>query len=292
MMCFEPKGLIDFYMGSGTIDLIKEIGSSRNYTLHSHTEFCDGRAQMEAFAREAVRHGFTHYGFTPHSPVPIQSPCNITRAHVDDYDREYRRISAEYGDRCKFYRGMEIDYLSDDWGPSHPYFESLGLDFGIGSVHFIPSIEGTPIDIDGRFESFKRKMSNHFNNDIRYVVEKFYEHSIKMVEAGGFDIIGHLDKIGYNASMYAPGIESESWYQALLSELVDKVIDAGIIVEINTKAYDSSGRMFPAVSHWERLVENKVPLLVNSDAHVPALINAGREKAFEMLDAIANKIQK
>lgn len=278
-------------MGSGTIDLIKEIGDSRNYTLHSHTEFCDGRAQMEAFAREALRRGFTHYGFTPHSPVPIQSPCNITLSHVEDYDREYRRISNAYGDRCKFYRGMEIDYLGDDWGPSHPYFDSVKLDYSIGSVHFIPSKRGVLIDIDGRFESFKRKMTEHFDDDIRYVVEKFYEHSIKMVEAGGCDIIGHLDKIGYNASMYSPGIEDEAWYKALLSELIDKVIEAGIIVEINTKAYETNGRMFPSVGQWERLVESGVPLLVNSDAHVPALINAGRDKAFELLDAIAAQNQ-
>ncbi len=56
------------------MDFIATIGDSSLYNFHSHTEFCDGRAQMEAFAREAVRCGFTHYGFTPHSPIPIQSP--------------------------------------------------------------------------------------------------------------------------------------------------------------------------------------------------------------------------
>lgn len=280
-------------MSTGSIDLIKEIGDSRKYTLHSHTEFCDGRAQMEAFAREAVRRGFSHYGFTPHSPVPIQSPCNMTRGHVEDYNREFERITENHGDKCRFYRGMEIDYLGEEWGPAHPYFDSLNLDYSIGSVHFIPSMNGQPVDIDGRFESFSRKMHDFFNDDIRYVVEKFYEHSIKMVEAGGFDIIGHFDKIGNNASMYAPGIESESWYQALLSELVDKIVRSGVIVELNTKAYSGCGRMFPAVDHWQRLVGSGVPLVVNSDAHVPALIDAGREEAFVILDAIvANERNK
>lgn len=277
-------------MCSDAIDLIRELGDSRKYTLHSHTEFCDGRAQMEAFAREAVRREFTHYGFSPHSPIPIQSPCNMTRGHVEDYDKEFERICAEHGDKCRFYRGMEIDYLGDDWGPAHPYFETLNLDYSIGSIHFVPTVEGEPIDIDGRFESFMRKMRDHFNDDIRYVVEKFFEHSIKMVEAGGFDIIGHFDKVGNNASMYAPGIEAESWYQALMSELIDRIIDAGLIVELNTKAYAGCGRMFPDVDHWQRLVENGVPLVVNSDAHVPALIDAGRQEAFAILDSIVAKV--
>lgn len=52
------------------MDFIHELNDSTLYTFHSHTEFCDGRAQMEAFARRAVADGFTHYGFTPTPPSP------------------------------------------------------------------------------------------------------------------------------------------------------------------------------------------------------------------------------
>lgn len=268
------------------IDFRKILQGSRNYTFHSHTEFCDGRAQMEAFAREVVARGFTHYGFSPHSPIPIASTCNMTRSHVDDYNREFDRIAKTHGDHCQFYRSMEIDYLGEHWGPTNDYFQSLNLDYTISSIHFITSQEGHYVDIDGRFESFRRKMSDFFHNDIRYVIEKFYEQSIRMVEAGGFDIIGHFDKIGHNASHYQPGIESEQWYQALVNELIDKIIAAGITVEINTKAYREHNRMFPAVQHWQRLLDAGTPLIVNSDAHVPALINAGRPEAFEILDQL------
>lgn len=268
------------------IDIIKELGDSRRYNFHSHTEFCDGRAQMEAFAREVVKRGFTHYGFTPHSPVPIESPCNMTRGHVADYDREFYRIRDAYGDSCCFYRGMEIDYLGKHWGAANDYFASLDLDYSIGSVHFIPDQSGNLIDVDGRFPAFKEKMARYFGDDIRYVVEKFYEHSIRMVEEGGFDIVGHLDKIGYNASQYFPGIENESWYLALVNELIDKIIAAGYIVEINTKIAADAGRFFPGRQYWKRLVDGGVKILVNSDAHVPALVDAGRDMAFSILDEL------
>jgi histidinol-phosphatase (PHP family) len=268
------------------INLREIIGDNRLYTLHSHTEFCDGKAQMEAFAREAVARGFAVYGFSPHSPIPIESTCNMTRYHVDDYFREFDRIRSTYGDKVKFLKSMEIDYLGPHWGPAVPYFTDMELDYRIGSVHFIPSQQGDYVDIDGRYENFRKKMDQHFHNDIRYVVETFYAQSCRMVEEGGFDIIGHLDKIGHNAAHFSSGIESEDWYRALVGDLIDRVIAKGLIVEINTKALADHNRFFPSIDHWQRLVDAKVELVVNSDAHVPALINAGRDQAFAILDSL------
>lgn len=268
------------------MDFIKELGGSRRYTFHSHTQFCDGRAQMEAFAREAVARGFTHYGFTPHSPVPIESPCNMALVKVPEYLAEVDRIRAEYGDRCRFYAGMEVDYLGDICGPSDSSFHQPGLDYVIGSVHFIRSRKGDWVDVDGNFESFRRKMERFFDNDIRYVVETFYAESVKMLEKGGLDILGHFDKIGHNASHFAPGIEEEGWYRALIDDYIGRIIASGVTVELNTKAWQDHGRLFPAPVHVPRLVKEGVPVIVNSDAHVPALIDASRDRAFELIDSI------
>lgn len=198
------------------MDFIRELNDSTLYTFHSHTEFCDGRAQMEAFARRAVADGFTHYGFTPHCPLPIESPCNMRQADVPRYFDEVERIRRDHGDRCRFYAGMEIDYLEGVWGPANPYFATLSLDYALGSVHFIRAQRGEWVDIDGRFEAFRRKMEEHFHNDIRYVVETFYATSHRMLDEGHFDILGHYDKIGLNASLYRPGIEEEQWYLSLI----------------------------------------------------------------------------
>lgn len=268
------------------MNITEAIGDSRKYTLHSHTEFCDGRATMEAFAREASVRGFEHYGFTPHSPVPIVSPCNMLERNVPKYFEEFQRICDTHGDKLRFYLGMEIDYLGDDWNASNDYFQKLNLDYSISSVHFIPTQDGELIDIDGRFERFRRKMSENFRNDIRYVVEKFYEQSIRMVESGGFDIIGHFDKIGHNADHFQPGIEEEYWYQALVDDLIEVILSSGVIVEINTKALADHKRFFPQPRVWQRLIDGKARLVVNSDAHVPALIDAGREEAYKLLDKL------
>ena len=84
---------------------------------------------MEMFAREVVAQGFTHYGFSPHSPIPIESSCNMLQIDVPVYLEEVNRIKKLYGDNAKFYASMEIDYLGNEWGPSHEYFQSLPLDY-------------------------------------------------------------------------------------------------------------------------------------------------------------------
>lgn len=276
-------------------EIIKELSgysrhsvdeSRRRYTLHSHTEFCDGRAQMEAFAREAVKRDFSVYGFSPHSPITIESPCNMHRDNVANYFSQFDRIKKEYGDRVTFLKSMEIDFLGKEWGPSASYFQEMELDYRIGSVHFVPNREGIFVDVDGHFDSFKKKMDKYFRNDIRYVVERFYDQSMEMVELGGFDIIGHLDKIGHNAGHFQEGIEQEDWYRDLLSSLIDLIIAKGLTIEINTKALADHRRFFPAMEWWPRLVDSGVDIVVNSDVHVPALLNAGRDEAFAILDRL------
>ena len=264
------------------MDILKEIGDSRNYNLHSHTQFCDGRATMENFVVSAIEMKYTHYGFSPHSPIPVESSCNMKLNSVPLYLDEVMRLRVKYGRQIKLYASMEIDYLSEEWGPANGYFQSLPLDYRIGSVHFIPSDSGY-IDVDGSADNFKIKMQRYFNNDIRHVVETYYSQMTKMLEAGGLDIVGHFDKIGHNAGHFKEGIEQEMWYKTLVYDLMDLIKSKGVVVEINTKAWIDHHRLFPGIAYFDYLKKLDVPIVVNSDAHYPHLISASRDTAFALL---------
>lgn len=269
------------------MDFNKIVTQTTQYNFHSHTQFCDGRATMEEMARAAVAAGFRHYGFSPHSPVPIVSPCNMAVADVPAFIAEAERIkSMPELASCRFYTAMEIDYLGIDYGPASPYFDSFPLDYTIGSVHFIPTQQGNLVDIDGNYDSFSRRMHENFHDDIDYVVDTFFAQSRAMVAAGGFDILGHFDKIGQNASYYAPGIENSAEYQRLASELIDMVIERNLTIELNTKAYKEHGRFFPGERWLPRLIDAGVTILVNSDAHYPDRINASRNEALQLLQTL------
>lgn len=264
------------------MNLRQIIRDTQAYNFHNHTEYCDGRNTVEAMAYGAEKAGMKHFGFTPHSPIPIDSPCNMSKESVPRYRAEVERMKT-LGLPVRFYTGMEIDYLGSQWGPANDYFSDLGLDFCIGSVHFIPNQKGEYVDIDGHFDSFQRKMADKFGGDIHYVVTKFYEQSAAMLAAGGFDILGHFDKVGHNAALFQPGIEDEPWYQDIIGDFINLVVDSKVLVEINTKARAEHGRFFPGERYWKRLIDAGVDFIVNSDAHYADRISSSRAEALELL---------
>ena len=258
------------------------VSTTDKYNFHTHTQFCDGRVTMDEMAKAAVDAGFRHVGFTPHSPIHILSPCNMSHESVALYKENLQKLKETYRGQCEFYLGMEIDYLDPQHGPSSQQYRDYNLEYSIGSVHFIKNQKGEFVDVDGKFESFREKMHRFFDNDIRYVVNEFYRASNEMLELGGFDILGHFDKIGQNASYFQPGIEDEGWYQDLVDGYINKIIDSGITIEINTKARKEHGRFFPGERYWKRLKDAGVPVVINSDAHYSELVNASRDEAFEI----------
>ena len=261
-----------------------QIKQTDNYNLHTHTQFCDGHAPMEEFVKSAVALGFDYLGFSPHSPLTFDTNCNMPLDSVADYFAEFDQLKALYGDKILLLKGMEVDYI-DKWGPASEYFATLGLDYMIGSVHFLPSFDDASqyIDIDGSFERFKVKMHDFFHDDIVAVVKSFYEQSEKMIEKGGFDILGHLDKVGMNASLYQPGIDEEPWYDKLVKRVFDAVLDNHLTIEVNTKAWIKHQRFFPASKYFAVIKKYNIPYVVNSDAHYPELLNSGRAEAIKLL---------
>lgn len=264
------------------IDFFKIITSGDNYNLHSHTQFCDGKAEMEDFVKEAIKKGFQYYGFSPHSPLLFSSPCNMTFENVEIYLEEVKRLKKKYSSQISLYTSMEIDYIDSEWGPSNSYFQSLPLDYRIGSVHFISS-GNKMIDIDGNPNSFKEKMGIYFDNDIKYVINSFYSQTMKMIEDGGFDIIGHFDKIGHNASTFSPGIEEEHWYENLVNSTIQAIEEKKIIMEVNTKAWRLNNRFFPNQRYFNIIKDYMSHIVINSDTHVPELVNSGRKEALTLL---------
>ena len=75
------------------IDFKRIAKESKLYNFHSHSPYCDGHAPIEDFIKEAIKMGFTHYGVSPHSPIPFFSPCNMAKEKVGDYLAEMNMVS-------------------------------------------------------------------------------------------------------------------------------------------------------------------------------------------------------
>ncbi|MDE6771987.1 MAG: PHP domain-containing protein [Muribaculaceae bacterium] len=275
-----------------SIDIKRIIEYTRDYNLHSHSQFCDGRDPMCLISEAAEEAGMKYFAFTPHSPVPVDSPCNMDKGMMDEYFDEVDRLRAIHAPRMDVYRSLEIDYLGPDFGPHIDYFQHLSLDFRLGSVHFVPNQDGVLLDCDGRYERFSGYLKNGYKGDLRYVVEKYFEQVLTMLERGGLDLLGHFDKIAGNASLADAGIEDQGWYEALVDDVVSHVKGSGVVVEINTKAFENKGRFFPAEKWWGKLLEAGLPLAVDSDVHYASKVASGRDEAFRRLDRLKDTCKR
>ena len=266
--------------------LSEVVKQTDKYNFHTHTQYCDGKVSMQTMAQAAAEYGMLHLGFTPHAPIVCKSGCNMPFEAVKEYLSESERLKDSYNSNMNVWTSMEIDFLSKDFGPHIDYFQNLPLDYRLASVHFVPNYDGIPIDCDGRYERFRQRLHEEFRDDIRYVVEKFFEHTLTMIELGGFDVLGHFDKIAHNASLAHPGIEESSWYEAYIDDIISKAQTSGLIIEVNTKAFVEHNRLFPSERWLKKVLSSGLNIIVNSDAHYAEKVNSGRKEALDIIKEI------
>ena len=172
---------------------------------HSHCTFCDGRSTPEDFIKFAVAHGFRAYGFSSHSPLPFETFWNMSKDDMPEYLTEIERLKKKYSDRLEIYVGLEIDFLDESYNASIPYFRNLPLDYRIGSIHFLPIAqplaEENMVCIDGPFREYQKSVDAYYDGDIRKLVAHYFSSTRRMIEAGGIDIVGHMDKIYMNGRL-------------------------------------------------------------------------------------------
>jgi histidinol-phosphatase (PHP family) len=112
-----------------------------------------------------------------------------------------------------------------------------------------------------------------------------------MVRIAKPTIVGHLDKIKIQ-NYYKPYFsEDESWYIKLVEETLQTIKDSGKLLEVNTRGWYKSKTQEVYPSNWILYRANQldIPVVINSDAHVPSEISAGFNLALETLEEVGYK---
>ena len=257
---------------------------------HSHCTFCDGRSTPEDFVKFAISHGFRAYGFSSHSPLPFETFWNMSKDDMPEYLEEINRLKEKYAGQLEIYTSLEIDYLDETYNPSIAYFQELPLDYRIGSIHFLPLSEHLSEDnmvcIDGAFADYKDSVDRYFEGKISKLVTRYFDSTLKMIEAGGIDIVGHMDKIYMNGHKCEGFSFNADWYQKPFNAELDLIAQKELMVEVNTKNLIKKQQIFPRKEYLGLLKNMNIPVMVNSDCHYPDLVNDGRSEAFEILKEI------
>ena len=239
---------------------------------HSHTHFCDGKLGPEAYAAEAARQGLRAYGFSSHAPLPYNVAWDMRPESVATYLAQIAQLQADYQGKLELYVGMEVDFVPGRLGPQHPSIRSLGLDYCIGSVHFVDAFpDGTGWEIDGTHQVFLRGLQEIFAGNVRRAVGRYYELTRQMVEQEPPTVVGHLDKIKIQNEGGRLFSETEPWYQQEVLATLQAIARAGLLLEVNTRGIykHKTPELYPSrwVLAWA--LNLKIPVTLNSDAHHP-----------------------
>ncbi len=253
---------------------------------HCHSSFCDGIGEPAAYAEEAIRKGFASFGFTSHAPLPVPNNWTMKREDMAAYLETIAALKEQYRGKLDIYRGLEVDFIPGVMGPHDETYRTLGLDYVIGSVHVIPDTEtGEYRCVDYTTEEYEHLLSRVFENDITAMVHDYFERVRRMIDAGGFRILAHIDLIrkkNRNNRYYS---EEEDWYRKETEETLEKTASAGIMIEMNTGgiARGAMDSPYPGFRTLARACDMGIPIVLNSDAHRPEHIDFWFDEGRRML---------
>ncbi len=252
---------------------------------HSHCTFCDGRSSMENFVHFAIAKGIRKYGFSSHAPLPFLTKWTMPEDDFYEYEKEFYRLKEKYAHQIELFIGLEIDYIHGRSDINNHFFIDKKLDYTIGSIHYLDQLnsENQYWTIDGDFREFNDGLNRLYGGDIRRATQRFFEITTFMLKKGGFDIVGHLDKITLHGLKYKELNLQEKWYVDLIVPVLELIKSKNLILEINTKSLTEKGITFPHQQFFPIIKELEIPILVNSDCHYPTNVIHGFQPVYNQL---------
>lgn len=258
--------------------------------LHTHSNFCDGQDDIDSICKSAYDKGFSSLGFSSHAPLPkelgIESDWHIKNDKLSCYAEKVQKVKREWEGRLKIYLGLEIDYFEGISGPIDARFEKIGLDYCIGSVHYVFPPNGTkPFTVDGPFEEAAEGIKEGFGGDAEAYVRAYWQAVRGMIDQGGFDILGHIDLIKKNNQSEELFSSSGKEYTSGAEQTLDKLIDTSIVVEVNTGGLirGKTKDCYPSLHILKMMKTRQIPVTVTADAHRAEDIGGYYETAVKTL---------
>ena len=209
-----------------------------------------------------------------------------------EYLKELKNLKEKYKNRIQVYVGIEADFYS---GFNPKLDENLGLDFRIGSVHYIKDKEKDEYYcVDNTPEILEYGIKNYANGDEKAFIEAYFDNIVEMVHTQKPDIIGHLDLVKKFNKDFKYFDESAEWYKNKVEYVLDEIAKSEAIVEINTGGMSRGWTQTPYPSSFilERILAKNIPVTISSDAHETQNIDFYFDESLEIIRKIGFKSVK
>jgi histidinol-phosphatase (PHP family) len=262
---------------------------------HTHSDFCDGKAAPAVMARAAREAGYDILGFSAHAPFPKGMDCAIKPERLAEYAAEIRRLGRAWspeGEEGRLYGpmeillGLEIDWFPPESAPNDGRFSELGLDYCLGSVHFVEVDGAPPFAVDTNEDHFAHDLARA-RVDIRTVYRDYFSRLGALIDSGGFDILGHFDLVKKNNRRARYFDEASDDYLAAALAAADRLAGKDIVVEINVggMARGKTLEPYPSLAILRRIRELGLRITIGADAHEPRHFGLHLEAARDLATA-------
>ncbi len=268
------------------VNCLKTKGILMLSNYHTHTEFCDGKGWPEDYIKHACELGFSLLGFSGHAPLPFDNDWTTPQTQLKTYIATIKQLKNKYRDRIDILTGLEIDFIDGEMKPGNDVYQSLGLDYTIGSVHIIKDdAKGIYYSIDNSKEEFETLLQDVFQNNAQNLVIKYYHSLIDLVKKSTFGFLGHLDLI---KKLNKGGVyfdENAKWYKRVVLDVLDIIQAKNVPIEVNTGGMSrkATTEVYPAPWILFESKKRDIPVLLNADAHAPEHINYYFKESLELL---------
>lgn len=256
-------------------------------SIHTHTAWCDGKSNAEALCQSALDKGFVSLGIGGHGPIPLPNDCNMKEGELPSFRSEVRAAQEAFKGRLEVFMGLEIDFIEGISGPADGRLKRDEWDYFIGSVHYLSPKGYKPFAVDGPLDEFTEGLALGYGGDIQALVLDYWRTVQEMVEAGGFDLVGHLDLIKKHNRGGKLFDTAAPWYQEAARKTISLIADKNLVCEVNTGglARKRCDELYPSPAILALLKEAGVTISIQSDAHDPDGLDAFYREARESLRA-------
>jgi len=260
--------------------------------FHTHSDFDDGRVELEEYVKEALKQDVAILGFSSHNPLPFSVDWVLKKEDYEKYCEMVRELAEKYKDKIRILLGLEMDFLSNLDSFYREGIDLSALDFLIGSIHFVNFFsDNKGWAIDESQEDFEKGLDEIYGGNIKKVVKDYYKLIRNMLKLENPDIVAHLDLIKMNNKDEKYFSEEESWYRQAVLDTLKAVAKSSSILEVNTGgiARGKTDSLYP--SNWilEEAYNMRIPITLGSDAHRPEQITAKFKEAAVLLNSIGYK---
>jgi histidinol-phosphatase (PHP family) len=240
-------------------------------------------------ARAARAADYEALGFSSHAPLPFPTDWNMPSDHLAAYAAEIRGLAARWANEdtpLDILLGLEIDWIEGQRAPGDTLFDQFSLDYRIGSVHFVTLPGAGLCTVDCPAEEF----AGHYERsgrDGRRIWREYYRDLAAMIEAGGFDILGHFDVVRKNNAGGRYFDEDSPEYLAAAMDAASLLKGKGIVVEINLGGMTRGilDTPYPSLPILRELRRLGVPITFSADAHAPSHFGRHLDAARELARA-------